>query len=143
MTSLPLVVIVQRVQLGPEGPRLLRSVFGVGTVRGRGGGVYYFEVTTVTGLVERVFPFLDRFPLRGAKRHDLGRFRRIAALIQVGRHLSPGFEEILSVRAPMSRGASAGVAMTSSSLLCEFGILRGHTQGSLLKQRDEDMVHAS
>ena len=92
-------------QLGSEEPRLLRSVFDVGTVRGRGDGVYYFEVTTVTGLIERVFPFFDRFPLRGAKRRDLERFRRIAALIQAGRHLSPdGFEEILSVRAPMNRG---------------------------------------
>jgi len=92
-------------QLGSEEPRLLRSVFGLGTVRGRGDGVYYFEVTTVAGCVERVFPFFDRFPLRGAKRHDLERFRRITALIQAGRHLSPsGFEEILSVRAPMNRG---------------------------------------
>ena len=92
-------------QLGSEEPQLLRSVFGVGTVRGRGDGVYYYEVTTVTGLVERVFPFFDRYPLRGAKRHDLERFRRITALIQSGQHLLPnGFEEILRVRAPMNRG---------------------------------------
>lgn len=92
-------------QLGAEEPQLLRSVFGVGTVRGRGDGVYYYEVTTVAGLVERVFPFFDRFPLRGAKRHDLERFRRITALIQSGQHLLPsGFEEILQVRAPMNRG---------------------------------------
>src|SRR5207245_11520569 len=32
-------------QIGPEAPSLLRSTFGVGTVRGRGDGVYYFEVT--------------------------------------------------------------------------------------------------
>jgi hypothetical protein len=84
---------------------LLRSVFGVGTVRGREDGVYYYEVTTVAGLVERVFPFFDRFPLRGAKRHDLVRFRRVTALIQSGQHLLPnGFEEILRVRAPMNRG---------------------------------------
>jgi hypothetical protein len=51
-------------------------------VRGRGDGVYYFEVTTVAGLVERVFPFFGRFPLRGAKRHDFDRFRIITALIQ-------------------------------------------------------------
>jgi len=92
-------------QLGPEEPTLLQSVFDVGTVRGRGDGVYYFEVTTVTGLVERVFPFFDRFPLRGAKRHDLGRFRQVTSLIQSGQHLSPaGFERILTVRAPMNRG---------------------------------------
>jgi hypothetical protein len=32
-------------QIGPEAPELLRSVFEVGTVRGRGDGVFYFEVT--------------------------------------------------------------------------------------------------
>jgi hypothetical protein len=92
-------------QVGPEEPELLRSVFGTGTVRGRGDGVFYYEVTTVGGLVGRVFPFFERFPLRGAKRHDLAQFRRITALIQTGRHLTPdGFEEILALRAPMNRG---------------------------------------
>ena len=92
-------------QLGAEEPMLLRNVSRAGTVRGRGDGVYYFEVTTARELVGRVFPFFERFPLRGAKRHDLGRFRLITALIQSGRHLTPdGFEEILTLRAPMNRG---------------------------------------
>jgi hypothetical protein len=64
-----------------------------------------FEVTTAKGLVERVFPFFDRFPLRGAKRHDLERFHQITVLIQSGRHLTrSGFEEILLMRSPMNRG---------------------------------------
>jgi hypothetical protein len=92
-------------QLGSVEPLLLKSVFRAGTVRGRGDGVYYFEVTTARELTERVFPFFERFPLRGAKRHDLGRLMLITALIQSGRHLSPdGFAEILQVRAPMNRG---------------------------------------
>ncbi len=92
-------------QIGPEEPSLLQSVFGVGTVRGRGDGVYYFEVTTVKALVERVFPFFERFPLRGSKRLDLEVFRSITALIQSRRHLSAdGFEEILALRGPMNRG---------------------------------------
>ena len=92
-------------QLGSEEPLLLKEVFRAGTVRGRGDGVYYYEVTTVRELVVRVFPFFELFPLRGAKRHDLERFRRITAFIQSGRHLtSDGFEEILSLRAPMNRG---------------------------------------
>jgi hypothetical protein len=92
-------------QVGPQEPELLRSVFETGTVRGRGDGVFYYDVTTVGGLVGRVFPFFERFPLRGAKRHDLEQFRRITSLIQTGRHLTPdGFEEILALRAPMNRG---------------------------------------
>jgi len=92
-------------QLGSKEPTLLQSVFGVGTVRGRGDGVFYYEVTTAAALVGRIFPFFDRFPLRGAKRHDLEVFRQITALIQLGRHLTPeGFAEILALRAPMNRG---------------------------------------
>jgi hypothetical protein len=53
-------------QLGPEAPTLLRTVFGVGTVRGRGDGVFYFEVTRPVDLEERVFPFFERHPLRGS-----------------------------------------------------------------------------
>ncbi len=92
-------------QVGSVEPNLLRSVFGVGTVRGRGDGVYYYEVTTVPELIERIFPFFERFPLRGAKRQDLERFTIITSLIQSGCHLTcHGFEEILQVRAPMNRG---------------------------------------
>ena len=92
-------------QIGPKEPRLLRSLFGTGTVRARGDGVWYFEVTTVSGLVGRVFPFFDQYPLRGAKRHDLEVFRQITSLIQAGKHLSPtGFKEILALRGPMNRG---------------------------------------
>src|SRR2546428_12276556 len=65
-------------QIGPELPELLRSVFETGTVRGRGDGVYYFEVTQSKQLEERVFPFFDRFRLRGPKAGDLAVFRRIA-----------------------------------------------------------------
>jgi hypothetical protein len=83
----------------------LQGVFGAGTVRARGDGVWYFEVTTVSSLQERVFPFFERFPLRGAKRHDLEVFRQIASLVQLGRHLSTsGFLEILALRGPMNRG---------------------------------------
>jgi hypothetical protein len=48
-------------QIGPEEPRLLREVFGTGTVRPSGDGVWYFEVTTASGLTERVLPFFDRY----------------------------------------------------------------------------------
>ena len=43
-------------QVGPEAPAFLRSVFGAGTTRGRGDGVWYFEVTRPTELEARVFP---------------------------------------------------------------------------------------
>src|SRR5579872_1740531 len=61
-------------QIGEGAPRLLRAVFGVGTVRGRSDGVFSFEVTTPTALEERVFPFFAAYPLRTSKAEDLAVF---------------------------------------------------------------------
>jgi hypothetical protein len=92
-------------QLGVAAPTLLRRVFGVGTIRGRRDGVFYFEITKPNEIEARVFPFFDRFPLRGSKAEDLSIFRQITELVQTGRHLcAAGIEEILSLRAPMNRG---------------------------------------
>jgi hypothetical protein len=92
-------------QVGEELPQLLRTTFGVGTVRNRGDGVHYFEVTRPGDLVERVFPFFERFPLRSPKEKDLAVFRVITELVRSGRHLSvSGVEEVLLLRAPMNRG---------------------------------------
>jgi hypothetical protein len=92
-------------QVGPEAPELLRSLFEVGTVRGRGDGVFYFEVTRPDELEARVFPFFERFPLRTPKSRDLAVLREVTELIQLRRHLSPrGIEAILVMRGPMNRG---------------------------------------
>jgi LAGLIDADG endonuclease len=92
-------------QIGPELPQLLRSVFETGTIRGRPDGVYYFEVTRLTELEARVFPFFERFELRGPKKHDLVIFREIAMLVRSRLHLSArGIEAILGMRAEMNRG---------------------------------------
>ena len=83
-------------QIGDEAPKLLREVFGAGTVRGRGDGVFYFEVTKPTDIEVRVFPFFERFQLRSPKRNDLAVFREITELVLSGRHLSAsGIEQAL------------------------------------------------
>jgi len=76
-------------QVGEELPELLKLTFGVGTTRSRPDGVWYFEVTKLVDLEERVFPFFDRFRLRGPKASDLVTFRRIAALVRSREHLCP------------------------------------------------------
>jgi len=92
-------------QIGRELPELLRTVFGVGTVRDRGDGIHYFEVTRPRDLFERVFPFFEQFPLRSPKEGDLAIFRRITELVLTGRHLSTeGIGDILNLRSPMNRG---------------------------------------
>jgi hypothetical protein len=94
-------------QLGPELPRLLLQTFGVGTVRDRGDGVFYFEVTKPGALIDRIFPFFERFALRSPKSRDLAIFREITALVDSGVHLSPtGIRNILEMRNPMNRGGN-------------------------------------
>jgi LAGLIDADG endonuclease len=132
-------------QIGAEAPELLRSVFGVGTVRGRRDDVFYFEVTKPQDLVDRVFPFFERFELRSPKRHDLMVFRMITELVRSGRHLSAaGIEHALVLRAPMNRGgkrrrSDEEIIATlrdweSSETIC---------RAPSMKQRDEDMAHTS
>jgi len=92
-------------QIGFDLPELLREVFGCGTVRSRHDGVVYFEVTKPDDLSERVFPFFERFPLRGPKVEDLAVFIAITAQVQSGDHLSPaGLRRIVELRSPMNRG---------------------------------------
>jgi hypothetical protein len=132
-------------QIGEEAPKLLQTIFGVGTVRGRGDGVFYFEVTKPSDIEARVFPFFDQFQLRSPKRNDLPIFRVITELVLSGRYLSvSGIEEALFLRGPMNRGGkrrrsdeeiiAALRSWESSEAIC---------RAPSMKQRDEDMVHTS
>lgn len=131
-------------QVGPEAPSFLRQTFGVGTVRGRGDGVFYFEVTTPTALEARVFPFFEQFPLRGPKARDLAVFRRITSLVQQGRHLSlDGIIEILALRGPMNRGGKRRRSDDEIiAVLRSWESSEAIRKAPSLKPRDEDMVHA-
>jgi len=72
-------------QIGRELPELLRTVFGVGTVRDRGDGVHYFEVTRPLELFERVFPFSSGFSYAVRKKGILRFFvRSPSSSCQVG-----------------------------------------------------------
>jgi hypothetical protein len=131
-------------QIGRQLPELLQGVFGCGTVRERRDGVVYYEVTKPDDLTGRVFPFFERFTLRGPKDGDLAVFRTITALVQSGDHLSPaGLRRIVELRSPMNRGgkrirtdAEIGV------LLEEWESSEAIRKAPWLKLRDEDMVHA-
>src|SRR5262249_20291495 len=127
-----------------ELPELLRSIFGAGTVRERGDGVVYFEVTKPDDLEGRVFPFFERFPLRGPKAADLAVFREIARRIQTGRHLSvDGVIEILAMRGPMNRGGKRRRSDEEIiAALRDWESSEAIRRAPPLKLVDEDMVHA-
>ncbi len=131
-------------QLGASAPELLQATFGAGTVRGRGDGVFYFEVTKPADLEQRVFPFFERFPLRGPKANDLAVFRQISALIQSRRHLSSaGIGEILALRGPMNRGGKRRYSDEQIvATLRDWESSEAIRRAPSLKLTDEDMVHA-
>ncbi len=132
-------------QIGEEAPRVPRGVFGTGTVRGRGDCVFYFEVTKPSELQARVFPFFDRFQLRSPKRQDLAIFRRVTSLVLSGRHLSAsGIEDILILRGPMNRGGKRRRSDDEIiAALRNWESSEAIRRAPSMKQRDEEMVHAS
>jgi hypothetical protein len=132
-------------QVGRTLPSLLLDTFEAGTVRDRGDGIFYFEITRPQTLEERVFPFFERFPLRGSKRDDLRVFREITRLVQSGTHLSAsGIEAILLLRGPMNRGGKRRYSNDEIiASLSDWESSETIRRAPSLKQRDEDMVHAS
>lgn len=92
-------------QVGRFHADMLQGMFGLGTIRERQDGIVYYEVTRPFDLLERVFPFFERYPLRGSKAKDLAVFTTITAIVQSGEHLSPaGLRRIVKLRSPMNRG---------------------------------------
>jgi hypothetical protein len=114
-------------------------------VRGRGDGVFYFEVTKPHTLEERVFPFFERFPLRGPKECDLAVFRRITQLVRSGRHLTPsGIGIILALRGPMNRGGKRRRSDEEIiAVLTDWESSEAIRRAPSLKLRDEEMVRAA
>jgi hypothetical protein len=85
---------------------LFKRHLGCGTLRGRPDGVWYYEVTNLSAVVENVIPFFERFPFLSAKKkRDFHKFKQIVALMLRGAHLTPnGIREILEVRNEMNDG---------------------------------------
>ncbi len=87
---------------------LFLRYMGCGTMRSRPDGVWYYEVNTLTAIVENVIPFFEQFGfLSEKKQRDFAKFKQIAALIQDGRHLTrDGIEQILAIRRDMNDGGA-------------------------------------
>src|SRR5215467_12538855 len=68
---------------------LFKRYLGCGTLRGRPDGVWYFEVTNLTAVVENVIPFFERFRFLSAKKkRDFAKFKEIVTLMRGGAHLT-------------------------------------------------------
>jgi hypothetical protein len=85
---------------------LFKRHLGCGTIRMRNDGVFYYEVSNFTAILENVIPFFNRFSFLSAKKkRDFSKFKQIAEIVKEGRHLQvAGIEEILKMRDEMSNG---------------------------------------
>jgi hypothetical protein len=95
-----------------------------GTMRTRPDGVWYYEVNTLTAIVENVIPFFDRFGFLSAKKQrDFAKFKQLATLIQERRHLSrEGIDEILAIRRDMNDGGAMRRKYSDDSIIESFEI---------------------
>jgi hypothetical protein len=103
---------------------VFRERLKCGTMRSRADGVWYYEVNTLTAIVENVIPFFDRFGfLSEKKQRDFAKFKQIAKLLQEGRHLSKeGIGEILAIRRDMNDGGAMRRKYSDDSILELFEI---------------------
>lgn len=78
-----------------------------GTLRSRPDGVWYYEVNNLEAILTHVIPFFERFGfLSATKKRDFSKFKKIAKLMQEGRHLTEeGIREILRIRKQMNDGS--------------------------------------
>ncbi len=102
------------------------------------------EVIKPRDIAERVLPFFERFPLRGAKVADLAVFAEITHLVRAGRHLQPaGLIDILQLRTAMNRGGKRRRSDEEIiAVLRRWESSEAIRRAPALKPRDEDMVHA-
>jgi hypothetical protein len=87
---------------------LFQRYLSCGSLRPRSDGIWYYEVTALVDVTERVIPFFERFNFQSAKKQrDFAKFKSIVALMQVGAHLSEsGIREILAIRVEMNNGGN-------------------------------------
>jgi len=93
-----------------------------GTLRSRDDGVWYYEVNSFTAICDHVIPFFERFRFLSAKKkRDYAKFKKIARLMQQGKHLhEQGIREILAIRADMNDGGAGRRKYSDQEILSRF-----------------------
>ena len=101
---------------------LFKRHLGCGTLRQRGDGVWYYEVNNFNAICEKVIPFFERFRFLSArKKRDFAKFKKIARLMQEGKHLTEeGIREILKIRAEMNDGGAGRRKYSAEEILSHF-----------------------
>lgn len=101
---------------------LFKKHLKCGTLRGRGDGVWYFEVNNFTAIRDNVIPFFKRFQFLSAKKkRDFAKFKQLAKVIDDGKHLTEeGIHEILRIRSEMNDGGVGRRKYTDAEIIEGF-----------------------
>jgi hypothetical protein len=85
---------------------LIKHTLGCGRLRTRKDGVVYYEVTSVTMLVEKIIPFFNKFGfLSQSKKRNFSIFKQIVFKMHKKEHLNQkGLREILELREQLNEG---------------------------------------
>jgi LAGLIDADG endonuclease len=98
---------------------LFRETLGCGSLRKAGNGGWYWEVNSVSELIDRIVPFFDRFPVVGEKASDYRLWRSAVELLAAGDLSEADYATVLALRERMNRGGKRRYRMD--------GILRDYT----------------
>ena len=98
---------------------LFKKHLQCGTLRRREDGVWYYEVSNFTAIVNNVIPFFRNFGFLSAKKkRDFSKFQRLAKLMEGGEHLNEeGIRKILAIRGQMNDGGAGRRKYSDSEIL--------------------------
>lgn len=123
--------------------RLLQKYLQCGRLQRRSDGVHYFVVTNYIDLVEKVFPFFERFPFQSeSKIRNFAVFKQAANIVYSGEHLThEGFMKIVDLREKLNEGKGRKRKYEKSHVAKDFGrILRDYTSDSPLLIEKREMI---
>lgn len=85
---------------------LFKRHLGCGVIRQRNDGVYYYTITNIISVYEKVIPFFQKFRfLSMKKRENFTIFCKIVKLIEHKQHLNrDGLEKIIQLRENLNQG---------------------------------------
>jgi len=109
---------------------LLQKHLQCGRLQRRSDGVHYFVVTNYVEVVEKVFPFFERFPFQSeSKTKNFALFKQIATIVYSGEHLArKGFMRIVELREKLNEGKGRKRKYEKQDVVKDFErILRNQT----------------
>jgi hypothetical protein len=82
----------------------VRKYFGCGAIRySNSDHTYKYEVRSVKDIVKKILPHFEEYPLKGSKKEDFEKFKKIVLMVHQNKHLSKKYlPEIINLAYSMN-----------------------------------------